>query len=145
MKQISYSDCESIMTETIFRLNGAAQHDPAIDAWFDQRPGPLGSIAKHWFGVMRNCGDEVRELIHDGCPTACLGDAAFAYVKVFTSHVNVGFFHGASLSDPAGLLQGSGKRMRHVKLTPESSANAAALTKLIETAWTDIKYRIEHG
>ena len=145
MKQISYSDCESIMTETIFRLNGAAPHDHATDAWFDQRPGPLGSIAKHWFGVIRNCGDEVRELIHDGCPTACLGDAAFAYVNVFTSHVNVGFFHGASLSDPAGLLQGSGKRMRHVKLTPETPSSSAALSSLIHAAWADIKSRIENG
>ena len=95
--------------------------------------------------MIRNCGDEVRELIHDGCPTACLGDAAFAYVNVFTAHVNVGFFHGASLRDPARLLQGSGKRMRHVKLTPETPVNSAALTSLIETAWADIKSRIENG
>jgi len=145
MEQISYSDCESIMTETIFRLNGAAPHDHATDAWFDQRPGPLGSIAKHWFGVIRNCGDEVRELIHDGCPTACLGDAAFAYVNVFTSHVNVGFFHGASLSDPAGLLQGSGKRMRHVKLRPGEALDADALSDLIAAAYNDIRRRLALG
>jgi hypothetical protein len=38
--------------------------------------GELGAIAQKWFRVMRKCGDEVRELFHDGCPTAC-GDAAF--------------------------------------------------------------------
>src|SRR5437763_10647989 len=52
---------------------------------------------------MRKCGDEVRELLHDGCPVACLGDAPFGYVNVFASHVNVGFFHGAALPDPAAL------------------------------------------
>jgi hypothetical protein len=82
------------------------------------------TIAYQWFEVMRKCGDEVRKLLHDGCPTACLGDAAFAHVSVFTSHVNVGFFQGASLPDPARLLQGTGKFMRHVKASPASSLSS---------------------
>ena len=94
---------------------------------------------------MRKCGDEVRELLHDGCPVACLGDAPFAYVNVFTSHVNVGFFHGATLLDPARLLQGTGKFMRHVKLTPGTATNAAELSRLIEAAYADIKARVENG
>jgi hypothetical protein len=133
------------MNETILRFNGSLQRDPAIDAWFKRRPGPLGAIAQHWFQLMRDCGDEVRELIHDGAPTACLGDAPFAYVNVFTSHVNVGFFYGAFIRDPARLLQGSGKRMRHVKLTREKPANAAAIASLIDAAWEDIKSRVENG
>ena len=127
----------------LFRLNGAMERDPAIEAWFKQHAGELGAIARQWFEVMRNCGDEVREMMHDGCPTACLGDAAFGYVNVFTSHVNVGFFHGAELPDPARLLQGSGKYMRHVKLKPGEATNAAALSKLIELAYSDIKARVE--
>jgi hypothetical protein len=94
---------------------------------------------------MRSCGDEFCELIHDGAPTACLGDVAFAYVNVFTSHVNVGFFQGASLPDPAHLLEGSGKRMRHVKLRPQTPSDSAALHRLIELAYADIKSRIENG
>ena len=129
----------------LFRLDGAVQRDPAIDRWMKAGEGELGSIAKKWFEVMRNCGDEVRELLHDGCPTACLGDAAFAYVNVFTSHVNVGFFQGVSLPDPARLLQGTGKFMRHVKLKPGTATNSAALHKLIEAAYSDIKARVEHG
>jgi hypothetical protein len=94
---------------------------------------------------MRKCGDEVREILHDGCPVACLGDAPFGYVNVFTAHINVGFFHGASLADPARMLQGSGKFMRHVKLRPGSATDAAALSKLIEAAYADIKTRVEIG
>jgi hypothetical protein len=94
---------------------------------------------------MRKCGDEVRELLHDRCPTACLGDAAFGYVNVFTSHVNIGFFQGASLPDPVRLLQGTGTFMRHVKLKPGTSTNATALRRLIDAAYTDIKERVEHG
>ena len=133
------------MKTDILRFNGAVERDPAIDAWLKQHTGELGAIAKKWFEVMRNCGDEVRELLHDGCPTACLGDVPFGYVNVFTSHVNVGFFQGASLPDPAHLLQGTGKFMRHVKLKPGTPTNAATLNALIEAAYSDIKSRVENG
>jgi hypothetical protein len=133
------------MKAAFLRFDGAVEHDPAIDAWMKERAGELGAIAHRWFEVMRKCGDEVRELMHDGCPVACLGDAPFGYVDVFTAHVNVGFFHGAALPDPGHLLQGSGKSMRHVKLRPETAINTAALARLIETAYRDIKARVENG
>jgi len=137
----------------LLRLDGAVQHDPAIDAWMAQKqkqnmnahPGELGAIAHEWFTVMRECGDEVRELMHDGCPVACLGDVPFGYVNVFTAHVNVGFFQGAALPDPAHMLQGTGKFMRHVKLKPGTLTNAAALRTLIHAAYSDIKARVENG
>ena len=133
------------MKSAILRFNGATEHDPAIEAWFEDHRGELGSIAQKWFEVMRSCGDEVRELLHDGCPTACIGDVPFGYVNVFTSHVNVGFFQGASLPDPARLLQGSGKSMRHVKLRPQEFIDASALKHLIDAAYSEIKARVENG
>ena len=129
----------------LLRFNGTIERDPAIDAWMKEHAGELGAIAQHWFEVMRKCGDEVRELLHDGCPVACLGDAPFGYVNAFTSHVNVGFFQGASLRDPARMLQGTGKFMRHVKLRPGALINKGALNQLIEVAYADIKARVEHG
>ena len=133
------------MTTELLRFNGAVERDPAIDAWMKDHAGELGTIALLWFEVMRKCGDEVRELLHDGCPVACLGDAPFGYVNVFAAHVNVGFFHGAALPDPARLLQGNGRFMRHVKLTPGTATNAAALGRLIDRAYSDIKQRVETG
>lgn len=131
--------------EDLLTFNGAVPRDSAVDAWMKQHRGELGDIAHQWFELMRHCGDEVCELVHDGCPVACLGDAPFGYVNVFTAHVNVGFFHGVALPDPAHLLQGSGKHMRHVKLRPDTLTNTAALHKLIEAAYADIKARVEHG
>jgi hypothetical protein len=107
-----------------------------------EHAGELGTIARRWFEVMRICGDDVRELLHDGHPTACVGDAAFGYVNAFTAHVNVGFFRGAELPDPAGLLEGTGKFMRHVKLGPGRNVDAAVLEALIETAYADMKRRV---
>lgn len=135
----------TMRTTQLLRFEGAVARDPAIDAWMKEHAGELGDIAHRWFEVLRKCGDEVRELLHDGCPVACLGDAPFGYVNVFTSHVNVGFFHGAALPDPARLLQGTGKSMRHVKLRPEAPLNVPALSRLIEIAYSDIKARVENG
>ncbi len=108
-----------------------------------EHTGELGAIAQRWFQLMRDCGDDVREILHDGHPTACVGDAAFAYVNAFKAHVNVGFFDGAELSDPKQLLEGAGRFMRHVKLRPDSDVDVAALTELIETAYLDMKRRLE--
>jgi hypothetical protein len=110
-----------------------------------EHAGALGTIAHRWFAIMRGCGDDVRELLHDGHPTACVGDAAFAYVNAFRTHVNVGFFRGAEIADHEGLLEGTGRFMRHVKLRPERAVDATALTKLIETAYNDMKRRLELG
>lgn len=127
----------------LMRFHGTVVRDPAIAAWMAQHSGVLGDIAQHWFQVMRGCGDDVREVLHDGHPTACIGDAAFAYVNAFTAHVNVGFFRGAEIADPEGLLEGTGKFMRHVKLRPDHVVDTAALTKLIETAYKDMKDRLK--
>ena len=70
-------------------------------------------------------------------------DAAFAYVNVFKAHVNVGFFRGAELADPAGLLEGTGRFMRHVKLRPGDGVDRAALMQLNATAYADMKRRLE--
>ena len=127
----------------LFRFPSAVRRDPAVEAWMDERANVLGAIARRWFEVMRERGDDVRELLHDGHPTACVADAAFAYVNAFKAHVNVGFFRGAELADPDGLLEGTGKFMRHVKLRPEQRVDARALVNLIETAYTDMRARLE--
>ena len=127
----------------LLRFPSAVKRDPAIEAWMHAHSGELGAIAEHWFEVMRACGDDVRELLHDGHPTACVGDAAFAYVDAFKAHVNVGFFRGAEIADPEGLLEGTGRFMRHVKLGPQRAVDATALMELIEAAYTDMRGRLE--
>ena len=124
----------------LFRFSGALRRDPAVEAWFSR--GELHGFAKPWFDAMRDCGTDVRELLHDGMPTACVGDVAFAYVNAFKAHVNVGFFQGASLKDPQRLLEGSGKRMRHVKVRLGEPVNDTALKALIAAAYRDMRKRL---
>ena len=129
--------------EEIFRVSGAVKSDRAVDSWFTDEAVDLRAIAQTWFARMRQCGEDVRELMHDGCPVACVECVPFGYVNSFKSHVNVGFFYGAALEDPARLLEGSGKRMRHVKLRPGGELNAAALGDLISAAYVDVKVRLD--
>ena len=128
--------------DDLFRLPSAVQHDPAIDVWLRAQRADLRPFVETWFECMRQCGGDVREVMHDGCPTACVGDAAFGYVNAFKNHVNVGFFFGALLNDPARLLTGTGKRGRHVKLLPGHEVDSAALAQLVDAAYVDIRARL---
>jgi hypothetical protein len=128
----------------LFLLDGALRRDPEVEAWF-AADEPLRQLARPWFEAMRACGPDVRETMHDWAPTACVGDAAFAYVAAFKAHVNVGFFAGAMLDDPAGLLEGSGKRMRHVKLRFGEAVDETALAALIGAAYGDMRARVAAG
>jgi hypothetical protein len=126
----------------LLRFTGTVKRDPAIAAWFAAQPEELQALAQPWFIRMRRCGPDVRELVHDGLATACVRDVPFAYVGIFSAHVNVGFFHGVDLLDQAGLLQGSGRRMRHVKLRPDDRVDESALEALIAAAYDDVRMRL---
>jgi hypothetical protein len=128
--------------DELFRLPSAVKHDPTIDAWLSVQRADLQPLVETWFMAMRQCGTDVRELMHDGFPTACVGDAAFGYVAAFKEHVNIGFFYGALLKDSAGLLEGTGKRGRHVKLRPGREVDSVALGRLVKAAYVDIKRRL---
>jgi hypothetical protein len=126
--------------DALFLLSGGRRPHPEVEAWFTG--DGLRLLAQPWFQRLRGCGGDVQELMHDHCPTACVSDAAFAYVGAYTAHVNLGFFHGADLPDPARLLTGSGKRMRHVKIRWGEPVNEAALNDLITAAYQDIRARL---
>jgi hypothetical protein len=128
--------------EELLRYSGSARHDPAVDKWLHQQQAELGAIARQWFARIRECGDDVRELMHDGFATACIQDVPFAYVGVFKAHANIGFFRGSQLRDPNHLLLGTGKRMRHVKVNPGEELDSAAVSALIDEAYLDIKARL---
>ena len=63
----------------------------------------------------------------------------YAYVK---NHIAHEYYYGAKKGAVLTLLEGSGKRMRHVKLRPDEEPDAAALGELIVAAYRDIKARL---
>lgn len=130
--------------DTLFRFPAAHTRDPEIEAWF-AGSDPVRGLVEPWFERLRSCGPDLRELIHDGRPTACAGDAAFAYVDAHARHATIGSFFGAFLAEPAGLLEGAGRRMRHVKLRPNRMPNEVALAELIVVAYRNIHRRLDEG
>ena len=127
--------------DDLLRFSGAIMRDPRIEAWFSAFD-PLRLMVRPWFECLRGCGDDVRQVLHDGCPVACVDDAPFGYVNAFKAHASVGFFYGAAHDDPGRLLVGTGRRMRHVKLKPGHELDAAALRRLIDVAYLDIRERL---
>lgn len=125
----------------LFPLDGGLRRHPEVHQWFTQSPSELRLLAGRWFDQMRSCGPDVFELLHDGQPTACVGNVALGHVAVFRDHVNVGFYLGATLPDPGGLFQGTGRFIRHVKVWPDRSPDGAALSELITCAYLDLKIR----
>ncbi|MEZ5530924.1 MAG: DUF1801 domain-containing protein [Steroidobacteraceae bacterium] len=61
----------------------------------------------------------------------------YAYIAAQAAHINLGFYHGASLQDPTGILSGSGKALRHIKIYEISAANNPAIRDLIRDAIID--------
>lgn len=61
----------------------------------------------------------------------------YAYIGVHRSHINLGFYHGAMLPDPSGLLEGTGKKLRHVKIRSRESVELRAIKELLKAAVSD--------
>ncbi len=58
----------------------------------------------------------------------------FCYIAVFKNHLNLGFYYGAELPDPSGLLEGTGQLLRHIKIRTPGQLDDPALRQLIEAA-----------
>lgn len=127
----------------LLRFDGTLPHDPAIDGWFADDPTGLRASVLEWFETMRRSGPDLREVLHDGFPYVCLSDVPFADVNAFSAHANVGFVYGTELDDPTGLLEGTGRLGRHVKLRPQTDVDRDALGDLNAAAHADIGPRIE--
>jgi hypothetical protein len=63
----------------------------------------------------------------------------YVYIAPQRKHVNLGFYHGTSLSDQSGLLEGTGKRLRHIKIFQEKEAKDKEIRFLISEAIKEIK------
>jgi Domain of unknown function (DU1801) len=128
--------------EKLLRFTSKDFQSITFEKWLTSKPKDLQSVATHWYQQMQTCGPDVMVIFHDDYPTACVENVPFAYVNVYTKHINIGFFYGASFFDEHQLLQGTGKRMRHIKIHPNELSNNKAINSFLKTAYLDIKKRI---
>ncbi len=121
------------------RLLNAKPRDQHVEAYVRGVEGPLGQTTEMLVELVRKSVPRTNEVIHHGSPKFCVGLEPFCYVAAHAKHVNLGFFEGALLDDPDGLLEGSGKRLRHVKLQGVETVPRAKLTRLIRQAAARMK------
>jgi hypothetical protein len=62
----------------------------------------------------------------------------FCYIAVFKERINLGFYYGAELPDPEGLLEGTGELLRHVKISKPGQLDDPSVRQLIEVASTHL-------
>lgn len=125
----------------------------------DAKLGSFEDLMGITAGPMQPIARRLREVVVDIDPTAVevvrLGDRAatyglgpkkmsegYVYVPPHDNWVNLGFYKGADLPDPKGLLEGTGAKMRHVKVRSAEDAERPGLRALIEEALAERKHAL---
>lgn len=129
--------------EKLLRYIGKDIQNIQFENWLSHKPEVLRPIAVKWFSSIKDCGEDVQDIFHDGYPMGCVDHAPFAYINIYKAHVNLGFFYGAFLNDPHLMLEGSGRRMRHIKLKPELEYDVDVIATLIRSSYQDLKTRLK--
>jgi hypothetical protein len=63
----------------------------------------------------------------------------FCYIGAYRDHVNLGFYYGADLPDPKGLLEGTGKKLRHIKVKNVDQVAQPALRQILQSSLEERK------
>jgi hypothetical protein len=119
------------MTKTAFGTFGELLADTAV---------PLRPVISRLREIVYEVDADSVEVVRLGDRAATYGvgpkkmSEAYAYVLPYAEWVNLGFFYATSLPDPDDLLEGSGAKMRHVKVRSLGEADALAIRTLIEAA-----------
>jgi hypothetical protein len=105
-----------------------------IDLYVDAKPGELRDVAEKLRKLVNKTVKGTKESVNSWKIPTFESNGPMCFFMVGKYHVTFGFLRGTSLPDPAGLLEGTGKSLRHVKLRTAEDVSAPALKKLIEAA-----------
>jgi hypothetical protein len=104
-----------------------------VDAYISSLNDKQADIVSSVRQIVREAAPNADEAIKWAQPVYS-SNGPFAYIKAFKNSVNFGFWRGVDLKDPKGLLQGSGDKMRHIKLTSTDDIDAGAFSDFINQA-----------
>ncbi|MEJ2010699.1 MAG: DUF1801 domain-containing protein [Anaerolineales bacterium] len=107
--------------------------EKTVDAYILSLDPWQAEIARKLRAIVKAAAPEASESIKWAQPVYEL-NGPFAYFKAFKNTVNFGFWRGADLEDPQGLLEGSGEKMRHVKLGKVEEVDRELLTGFVRQA-----------
>ena len=125
----------------LLRFPSAVRRDPRIEAWFSDFADPLRLMTRTWFERMRGCGADARELLHDGCPVACVGDAPFGS----STRSRLMLMSASTMAHACGSRRPArrrGQAYASCEAAPGKELDAEALSDLIVAAYHDIWRRL---
>ena len=112
-----------------------------VDEYIESLGGWKTDTAGRIREIITNAAPEAKESIKWAQPVYEL-NGPFCYMKAFKNSVNFGFWRGIDLDDPKGLLQGTGEKMRHVKLTGIKDIDEETFTAYVKQA---VRLNLEKG
>ena len=107
--------------------------EKTVDAYIAGLEGWKGQVASKVRQIVLEAAPDAVESIKWAQPVYET-NGPFCYMKAFKNSVNLGFWRGVELEDPKGLLQGTGEKMRHVKLAGIDDADEVALAGFVRQA-----------
>lgn len=120
--------------------------NPTVDEWLEQFPSDRQAIIRALMAAARQNMPGAHEFIYHDAVGYSVNDSPFDRVCYIApqnkGYVNFGFFFGAGIPDPKQLLEGEGKRIRHVKIRSVDEAKSLALEKLIRATWKEAPKRV---
>lgn len=121
-------------------------NNPTVDEWLEKFAPDRQAIIRELIAVARRNMPGAHEFIYHDAVGYSVNDSPFDRICYIApqnkGYVNFGFFFGVGLPDPKKLLEGEGKRIRHVKVWSEDEAKNPALAKLIAATWKEAPKRV---
>ncbi len=107
-----------------------------IDDILGRHTAEVRKVAKDLRKLVRDAAPDGEERPHKGWGNiGYYSNGQFCYIMPQRNWVNLGFYKGTDLPDPHGLLEGTGKRLRHVKVVPERNVPVEQLKGLVREAF----------
>lgn len=107
--------------------------DRTVDGYIAGLENWQAEIVSQVRGIILQVAPEAGESIKWAQPVYD-SNGPFAYIKAFKKAVNFGFWRGVNLDDPKGILQGSGEKMRHVKLVSLGDIDREQFVSFVQQA-----------
>jgi len=104
-----------------------------VDAYIRALDSDRAAIVSALRSVVLAAAPTAKESIKWAHPTYEKG-GSFCYIKAFPRYVNLGFWRGAALDDPAGIVRSGGEKMGHVRIETTADIRTSVLSKLVRQA-----------
>jgi hypothetical protein len=105
-----------------------------IDKYVEGKEAKLAEVAQALRHLMKKTVPGTKESVNSWKIPTFESNGPMCFLMIGKNHVTFGFLRGTSLPDPAKLLEGTGKNLRHVKLRTAEDLRKPALKKLIQAA-----------